>query len=264
MLTFLTVVAVLLGVLWLAQRSLIYFPESDVPAPAALGLAGTEEVRFQTEDGLELNAWFVPAAGPPARRTIVVFNGNAGNRSHRAPLAAEFAALGYATLLVDYRGYGGNPGLPSEEGLARDARAAWKYVTSRPDVEANRLVYFGESLGSAVAVRLAVDHPPAALILRSPFSSLVAIGAHHYPFLPVRWFLKDRFQSVDLIRRVPSPVLFIAGDADRVVPFDDTEALFAAANDPKEMVVIQGADHNDEALNIGPGVIGPIHLFLER
>src|SRR6185503_2143413 len=116
-------------------------------------------VQFTTEDGLDLDAWFVPASASPADRTIVVFNGNAGNRSHRAGLAALFAEYGWSTLLVDYRGYGGNPGLPSERGLERDARAAIRYLASRPDVDLTRIVYFGESLGAAVAIRLAVHYP---------------------------------------------------------------------------------------------------------
>jgi fermentation-respiration switch protein FrsA (DUF1100 family) len=262
MLTIVTVIGVLLAVLWLAQRSFIYFPDGQVPAPAALGLPDAETVRFTTEDGLDLEAWFVPPRVPPADRTIIVFNGNAGHRGHRAMLAALFAEHGFSTLLVDYRGYGGNPGLPSERGLERDARAARQYLASRADVDPSRIVYFGESLGAAVAVRLAVDHPPAALVLRSPFSSLTALGAAHYPFLPVRWLLEDRYPSVERIGAIRCPILFIAGDADRIVPLDDTQALFDAAPMPKRLVVIDGADHNDEALAVGPRVIRAVVEWL--
>jgi uncharacterized protein len=262
MLTALTMLAVILVVLWAAQRSLIYFPESHVPPPASMGLARTELVRFQTEDGLDLDAWFVPGSASPADRTIVVFNGNAGNRTHRAMLAALFAEYGWSTLLVDYRGYGGNPGLPSERGIERDARAALRYLASRSDVDLTRIVYFGESLGAAVAVRLAVDYPPAALILRSPFSSMTTIGTHHYPFLPVRWFLRDRYPSIDAIGKVTSPTLFIAGDADTIVPLGDTKALFNAANEPKRLLIVRDADHNDEALAAGPEVMRAIAEFL--
>jgi fermentation-respiration switch protein FrsA (DUF1100 family) len=272
-LTVVTVVAVLLAVLYFAQRSLIYFPHGEVPAASAVGLPTAEVVRFETEDGLDLHAWFVPAREPPAgsagsptplqaARTILVFNGNAGNRAFRARLAALFAEYGWSTLLVDYRGYGGNPGLPSEGGLERDARAALKYALSRPDVDARRIVFFGESLGAAVAIRLAVDYPPAALILRSPFSSLTDIGAHHYPLLPVRLVLKDRYASIDRVSKVQSPVLVIAGDADGIVPLQYSERLFAAANEPKRFVVIEDADHNDEALLTGPGVLKAIREFL--
>jgi fermentation-respiration switch protein FrsA (DUF1100 family) len=225
MLTVAVTLTVVLGVAWMAQRSLIYFPDGHLPAPAEMGLSDAEPVLFRTEDGLDLEAWFVPAREPVADRTILVFNGNAGNRGHRAVLAATFAGNGWATLLVDYRGYGGNPGLPSERGLRRDARAALKYLATRGDVNLARVVYFGESLGAAVAVELATEFPPAALILRSPFTSMAAIGERHYPFLPVRLLLRDRYPSIDRIAAVPSPTLFIAGDADRIVPADETRAL---------------------------------------
>ncbi len=256
-------VVVFLLVLWLVQRSLIYFPHGQVPAPAAVGLTTADIASFTTDDDLDLEAWFVPAREPSADRTIVVFNGNAGSRAHRAILAASFAERGFATLLVDYRGYGGNPGLPSERGLYRDARAALKYLASRGDVNMARVVFFGESLGAAVAVELATEFQPSALILRSPFSSMTRIGAHHYPLLPVRQFLRDRYPSIDRIGRITCPLLVIAGDDDRIVPLEDTQRLFDAAHEPKQMVVIEGADHNDEELMWGPRVIGAIAKFLQ-
>ena len=262
MLTLAGVVASLLALLWFAQRSLIYFPDGQVPPAGAVGLSRAEIVVFRTDDGLDLEAWFVPARSPIADRTIVVFNGNAGNRAHRAPLALAFANEGYATLLVDYRGYGGNPGLPTERGLELDARAALRYLATRTDVDLTRVVYFGESLGAAVAVYLASVEPPAALILRSPFTSLVEMGQHHYPFLPVRWMLRDRYPSIERMSAIRCPVLFIAGDSDSVVPFDDTETLYGAAHDPKRLVVVRGADHNDESLFTGPQLLDAIRDFL--
>ncbi len=264
MLTTLFIVAFFVLVVWLVQRRLIYFPDGDVPSSAAYGLPHAEVVTLETDDGLRLRAWFVPAGAPSANGTIVVFNGNAGHRGHRAAIAARFAAHGFATLLVDYRGYGGNPGHPSEAGLARDARAAWAHVASRPDVDPSRVVYFGESLGAAVAIRLAVEHPPAALVLRSPFSSLAALGQRHYPFLPVRWMLKDRFESIERIGALTCPILVIAGDADRIVPFDDTQVLYDAARHPKRLVVIRGAGHNDAALIFGPEVVQAIVDFVRQ
>ena len=262
MFTALGLILLVVGVIWLAQRSLIYFPDGHLPSPVAVGLSRAEVVGFQTEDGLDLSAWLVPASESPANRTIVVFNGNGGNRSYRARLAATFAEYGWSTLLMDYRGYGGNPGLPTEIGLERDARAALKFLASRGDVDLTRIVYFGESLGAAVAVRLAVDFPPAALILRSPFSSLASVGARHYPILPVKWLLRDRYGSIDLIRRVRSPILFIAGDADAIVPMSETELLFEAANEPKRLAIIRGADHNDDALLVGAEMMAAIREFL--
>jgi uncharacterized protein len=263
MLTPLAVVAAVLALLWFAQRSFIYFPDGHTPAPAAVGLPQAEVVSFTTEDGVDLEGWFVPARQPSADRTLVVFNGNAGNRSHRAILGALFAEVGFSTLLVDYRGYGGNPGLPSEGGLYRDARAALKYLARRGDVNLARIVYFGESLGAAVAIELAGEYPPAALILRSPFTSMTAMGARHYPFLPVRILLRDRYPSIDRIGQIRCPVLIIAGDEDAIVPLEDSRQLFEAAAEPKKLVVIHGTDHNDEALAAGPQLLSAIRQFLQ-
>ena len=262
MLTVVVLIAALLLVVWLAQRSLIYFPDGQAGSPAAVGLPQAEPVRYTTSDGLDLEGWFVPAREPSADRAVIVFNGNAGNRAHRAVIAASFAARGYATLLVDYRGYGGNPGLPSEQGLYRDARAALKYLLARPDVNPARIVYFGESLGAAVALELAVEHPPAAVILRSPFSSMASVGARHYPFLPVRWLLRDRYPSIDRVARLTCPLLVIAGDRDRTIPFDESEQLYEAAREPRHLTVLKGADHNDEAMYAGAEMYAAIDRFL--
>jgi hypothetical protein len=209
-----------------------------------------------------LNAWFVPRGSAGTGLTVIVFNGNAGNRAYRAPLARRLAEHGIATLLFDYRGYGGNPGSPSEIGLARDARAARKYLSSRADVDEARIVYFGESLGAAVALALALEHPPRALILRSPFTSLADVGAHHYPFLPVRWLLRDRFFSVDQIGRLRCPVLVIAAERDTIVPLRQSRRLYEAAPDPKRLLVLPNTDHNDYELLAGARMISAIVDFL--
>jgi fermentation-respiration switch protein FrsA (DUF1100 family) len=255
------VVGTLLVVVWLVQRRMIYFPSGGVPPPVQVGLPQAEAVSFATDDGLMLNGWFVPS-GRPGAETVIVFNGNAGNRAYRSDLAARLAAGGMAVLLFDYRGYGDNPGVPSEEGLALDARAARRYVLSRADVDAHRLVYFGESLGSAVAVRLAGEHPARALVLRSPFTSFVDMGRLHYPILPVRWLLRDRYPSLERIARIGCPLLVIAGASDTIVPTSQSRRLFEAALEPKRLVIVDGADHNDEALNAGPRVITAVTEFV--
>src|SRR5688572_4643245 len=140
----------ILAIVWTQQRRLMYFPFADVPSPERVGLSGVSAVSFPTSDGLTLNGWFIGQPVTP-QFTIVVFNGNAGNRAFRAPLAKALAAANFAVLLFDYRGFGGNPGLPSEHGLKNDARAARDYLASRADVDRRKLVYFGESLGTAVA-----------------------------------------------------------------------------------------------------------------
>jgi uncharacterized protein len=251
-------------VIWTLQRRMIYFPLGQVPPPGEGGLSHVEPVRFTTADHVELNAWFVPAAGGRQRTTVIVFNGNAGNRSHRVELADALRRHGLQVLLVDYRGYGGNDGIPSEQGLAADARAARAYVANRPDVDPSRLIYFGESLGAAVAIDLATEFPPAALILRSPFTSLTDVGRHHYPFLPVRLLLRDRYPSIDRIRQIEAPVLVIAGDRDRIVPLEHSRRLYDMAADPKQLLVVNGADHNDFELLAGPGMIAAIVRFIDE
>jgi fermentation-respiration switch protein FrsA (DUF1100 family) len=252
------VIAAVLALLWTVQRRLIYIPAGNVPTPGEIGLTGVEPVSFETADGLWLNGWFVAASGTSPRVTVLVFNGNAGSRAHRGPLAAALHRHGLQVLLLDYRGYGGNPGAPTEDGLAADSRAARAYVAGRPDVDASRIVYFGESLGTAVAVDLAVEHPPAALVLRSPFTSMTDVGRHHYPFLPVRLLLRDRFAAIDKIQQIRTPLLVIAGGHDRIVPVENSRRLYDAAVAPKTLLVLPDADHNDYELLAGDEMIGAI------
>ena len=260
----LTIVALMLLLIWTGQRRMIYLPFGGTPSLAQSGLTGAEAVTLNTEDGLTLQAWFVPAGAPATGMTTIVFNGNAGHRGFRVDLAAALARRGIATLLTDYRGFGGNPGSPSETGLLRDARAARAWLESRPGIDRARIVYFGESLGSGVAVQLAASHPPAALVLRSPYTSLVDVGRHHYPILPVSLLLTDRFMSIESIRHVRAPLLVIAGEHDSIIPRANSERLFAAANDPKRLVIIPGADHNDLSLLAGEAMINAIAEFLSR
>lgn len=245
--------------LWVIQRSIIYVGDPSTPDLRAMG-AGWEEVTLETSDGLALAAWY--RAPEPGRPLLVVFNGNAGNRGGRAELGRRFAAAGLGVLLTDYRGYGGNPGSPTEEGLARDARAAAAFASARVSPEA--VVYFGESLGAAVGIELATELSPAALILRSPFSSLVAVGRDHFPFLPVSLLLKDRYPSDERMGLIRVPTLVIAGDADSTVPLEQSRAIYEAAPEPKRLVVIEGADHNDGALVAGADMVDEIVQFLER
>lgn len=252
-------------ILFVLQRRMMYFPDSRVPTPREVGIEGAEEVTFSTGDGLKLAGWFVRSdkAAPPVP-TVLVFNGNAGNRAHRAPLAQALAQHGSNVLLFDYRGYGGNPGSPTETGLNADARAARAYLASRADVDSSRIVYFGESLGTAVALAMAVEHPPAALVLRSPFTSMVDVGRYHYPRLPVRLLLRDRFASNEAIGRLRSPLMVIAGDRDEIVPLEQSRRLYDAAPAAKAMVVIAGASHNDFELLAGEEMIGAIARFLRQ
>jgi len=268
------VVAALLLILWAGQRQLMYFPSGDVPTPASLRIDDVEEVAFATADGLRLSGWFFPFETEPEvstlrtagerRVTVIVFNGNAGNRAYRAPLATALRRLGFQVLLFDYRGFGGNPGAPTEPALAMDARGAREFLIRQRGVDPGRLIYFGESLGTGVAVNLAIEHPPAALILRSPFTSMADVGQHHYWWLPVRRLIRDRYDSLALIPRLRTPLLVIAGERDRVVPAEFSRRLYDAAPQPKVYVSMPGADHNDYELLAGDTMISGIARFLGR
>lgn len=244
------------------QRRLIYFPMRDPVPPAAAFLPGAKDVVLDTDDGKRLGAWYLPAPTAEPGPAAIVFNGNGGDRSGRAPLAHGLSRLGMSVLLFDYRGYGGNPGTPSENGLASDARAAQAWLSAQPEVDPDRIVYFGESLGAAVAIGLSLEKPPAALVLRSPFTSLAEVGKVHYPWLPVGWLLIDRFPSIDRIGLVRVPVMIVAGGRDDVVPESLSRKLYDAANDPKRYLLVPGTGHNDPALADGPPMLDEVGRFL--
>jgi hypothetical protein len=166
----------------------------------------------------------------------------------RAPLARALSAAGLAVLLFDYRGYGGNPGSPSEEGLALDVRAARSHLLEEVGVPEGRLVYYGESLGCAVVTELAVDHPPAGLLLRSPFVDLAAVGEVHYPFLPVRSLLRDRYPVAAQVAEVRVPTTVVYGTADTIVPPEQSRQVADAAAQLRRRVEVPGAGHNDTVL----------------
>ena len=238
---------------WALQRQLVYFPDTTPVPPAEKVVAGARDVTLRTADGLELGAWFVPAAGESSTgMAVLVAPGNGGNRAGRAGFAEELSRRGLAVLLMDYRGYGGNPGSPSEHGLAADADAA---VVALEDLgyPPHRTVYFGESLGTAVVAALQARHPPAGLVLRSPFTELADVGAHHYPWLPVRALLRDRFPVVEHLAASDVPLTVIYGDRDSVVPTALSAGVADHAPSLVERVVIAGADHNDPVM-FGPRV----------
>jgi fermentation-respiration switch protein FrsA (DUF1100 family) len=246
LLVVLVVVVLVTGLLWTFQRRLIYLPQGT-PGPAP---AGSREVVLTTADGLRLGGWFFPGDdGGPA---VLVANGNGGHRGLRAPLAEALQAAGLSVLLFDYRGYAGNPGTPSEEGLALDVRAARAFLLQEVG---DRLLYYGESLGAAVVTELATEHPPAGLVLRSPFTDLAAAGGVHYPFLPVRLLLRDRYPVAQQIARIHVPTTVVYGTADTIIPPEQSRAVAHAAGDLHRLVAVPGADHNDLALLDGPELI---------
>ena len=246
------------------QRRLIYFPFPGQLTRAEAVIASAREVTLRTIDGLTLGAWLVEAGEPDRGVAVLVANGNAGNRSQRAPLARALASTGLAVLLFDYRGYGGNSGRPSEQGLARDVRAAHRFLIEEAEVAPARLLYYGESLGSAVVTELATEHPPAGLVLRSPFVDLASVGRVHYPFLPVRTLLRDRYPLADQLAGVKVPTTVLYCSRDSIVPPEQSRAVAAVAAGETRVVEIVGADHNDLVLLEGKKVIEAIVELAER
>ncbi len=254
------------GTMWWQQRRLIYFPDRTAVPPAQEVIPGARDVTLRTEDGLELGAWYVPAAAAtrPAgdEMAVLVAPGNGGNRAGRAGLALELQRQGLAVLLMDYRGYGGNPGRPSEAGLAQDALAAAEALEELGHPAA-RTIYFGESLGSGVVAALQARRPPAGLVLRSPFTELADVGSHHYPWLPVRALLRDRFPVLDHLTRSRVPVTVVYGDRDSIVPPELSARVADAAPALSERLLLAGADHNDEVM-FGERVAAAVARLADR
>ena len=224
----------LIAILLFFQNSLIYFPDPTQLTPAQAGVPDMEVVELKTEDSLTLKAWYkAPTEGRP---TIVYFHGNGGNIANRAFVARGFIDLGYGFLLVEYRGYGGNPGRPTEEGLYEDGRAAMRFVLG--DV-----VLYGESLGSAVAVQMALEYKVRAMVLQSPFTTLYEVAYYHYPFFPS--LLRDKYDSVSKASRISVPVLVLVGGADELIPPAMGESLLSQFRGFKQYILVPHATHND-------------------
>lgn len=247
----LVVVVLVVGLAYLFQRRLIYLPSIGPVPDVANVIPGGRQVTYRTEDGLTLTGWYAPGPGS----TVMVLPGNAGDRSARLPLAVALRAREHGVLLVDYRGYGGNPGDPTEDGLIADARAARAYLLGQ-GVAQDRLVYLGESLGAGVAARLAREHPPRGLLLRSPFVDLASVAAVHYPFLPVRALLRDRFPVAETVRGLGVPTTVVYGAEDEIVPPEQSAEVAAAAN--ARTVVVKGARHNDRVLLDGRDLLDAV------
>lgn len=236
-------VIVLLAVYFM-QRSLQYFPDKNYPGePADSGVPAMREVELKTEDGLTLNAWFAP----PAKRDgkiVVYYHGNAGHIGHRAAKAQHFIDKGMGVLLVDYRGFGGNPGNPSEKGLYHDGRAAIRFLEQK-EYTISQFVIYGESIGSGVATQMALEIQPRYLILEAPFSSASDVAKKRYFFLPVDFLMKDRYDNADKIADIKTSLLVVHGDEDGVIPIELGRKLFERAQHPKEFITINGGHHSD-------------------
>lgn len=244
----------LLVLLFVAQRSILYVPDTQAPSLAAVGLQGVMEVvETESADGLRLLAWHRP---PPTNLApvLVYFHGNAGHIGHRAERVRPYVEAGFGAVLVEYRGYGGNPGRPTEDGLYADARAALDFLAQR-DVTPERLVFYGESLGSAIAVQMAVERDCAGLVLEAPFTSVAAVAQSRYWMFPVRHLVRDKFDSLAKIGSVRCPLLVMHGEADAVVPIRYGRELFAAAREPKESKWFADGTHTNFDELGGPAVV---------
>jgi len=229
-----------LAMIALGQRKLMYFPYAREAAPASIGLPQAEVLHLRTDDGETLLAWFIAPA--PGRPLILYFHGNANGLGQLGPRFRQLTATGAGLLGVEYRGYAGSSGSPSEDGLLRDGEAAYAEAVARGFSPA-RIVAIGESLGTGVAVDLASRHPVGALILDAPYSATVDVAQWRFPFFPVRWLMRDQFRSDLKIGKVAAPVLIIHGTADWTIPIRFAEKLFGLANEPKQLIRLDGVGH---------------------
>lgn len=232
------------------QGHLIYFPAPNCAA-APMNMVGLpfEEVTLTTADDLSLAAWYVPHL--EAQGTVLFCHGNAGNMAGRCQTLKSFHRLGYAVLIFDYRGYGGSTGTPDEAGLYCDAETAWRYLTEAGGEAPERIVLFGRSLGSAVAIDLATRHRPGALVVEAAFSSLVDIGKRQYPFLPVGLLCTHQYESIRKVAHIDCPKLFLHGTDDELVPLALARQLYEAAASPKAFIETPGG-HNDSGFEYSP------------
>lgn len=228
--------------LFVLQRNFIYFPGRNLGTPEQYGATAWEAVSLRSDDGMKITAWRHDAAsGYP---TLVYFHGNAGHIGDRIGKYSAIAEAGFGVVVLSYRGYGNSEGTPTEEGLYRDARAAINYALGEMGLPVSRLVLYGESLGTGVAIQMATEYPVAGIVLEAPYTSIVRRGQAMFPrIIPVSLLLKDRFASIDKIGQVKAPLLLFHGEKDNVVPVSDGREIFDAANEPKEGHFFPEVDH---------------------
>ena len=262
-LTAVAVVGALLRCSHVVDRSFIYFPSREIEAtPGDVGL-DFEDVRFQASDGVVLHGWFVAGGGDA---TLVWFHGNGGNIGHRVGNIRELVErLQISIFIFDYRGYGRSEGSTYEEGTYLDAESAITYVRSRGDVDPEKTIYFGRSLGCAVAAEMAIKYPPRALICESGFTSVRAMTKSVYPFLPgLQLLVTTKYDTLSKIAWVDVPVMVLHGDRDEIVPFSMSRELFDAAKGPKRFYTIEGAGHNDTYYVGGPAYFEALREFVNE
>ena len=238
----LCIVAVL--AMLLLEGCMVYHP-MRLPADAEVAPPGVEDCTIRTADGLDINAWWLPPREPETGPVLLWFHGNAGNLVHRAQNLALLRRGGLGVLAVDYRGYGKSQGRPSEDGLYLDGEAAYRHLVRERGVAPGRIVCFGRSLGTAVALHVALKERVGGVILESPLSNARAMARRTIPLLPIWLFMRSRFDNEGRVRELRVPLLVLHGDRDEVIPFKQGRAVFEAAPEPKEFYTIRGAGHND-------------------
>ena len=244
------------------ERMFLYFPIKQLEGdPSVIGLA-FQNLSIITDDRVALHGWFIPYPG--AKQTLLIFHGNAGNISHRLPWIEILHDLCANVMIIDYRGYGKSEGSPFEEGLYRDARAAFAWWTKERAGTGEQLVLFGESIGGAVAVNLAARTAPAGLIIQSTFTSARDMARTVFPLGLLEPLARVRFDSRAEILRVKCPKLIIHGNRDEIVPFRMGKALYEIAPGPKEFYEVPGAGHNDLPWQAGPDYVKRLRTFLNE
>ncbi|MCW8930318.1 MAG: alpha/beta hydrolase [Gammaproteobacteria bacterium] len=245
--------------LYFFQPKLIFIPYKTMnETPKDWGLK-YEEVFFQTSDNIKLHGWYIPHKD--AKQTLLFFHGNAGNISHRGESIKIFHRLGLNVFITDYRGYGKSEGQPSEDGLYEDARSSWNYLLTQKDIQADSIVLFGRSLGGAVATKLATEVSAEALILESTFSSASKMAKSLYPGLSSLIYLRFNFDNVTMVKQVQTPLLLMHSPDDEIIPLQQGQKVFLAANHPKKMVILQG-NHNNGFLQSQPNYEHQLKKFL--
>lgn len=245
------------------QSRLVYFPQigRDTTVTPAVVRLDFEDVWLKSEPDVIIHGWYVPRRD--AKGAVLFFHGNAGSIGLRLDWLRMFHDLGYATLIVDYRGYGRSRGEPSEPGTYADATAAWEHLTRVRGFVPGDIVIAGESLGAAVAAELAARNAPRALILQSTFTSIPDLAAEVYRFLPVRWISRYDYATKARLERIGAPVLIAHSPQDELIPYRHGQALFAAAREPKHFLVL-GGGHNDSYLFMRREWIAEVDAFLHR
>lgn len=240
LLLLLFIISLFFIVAYYSQRHFIYFPASETPNPKDFGAEDMQVIQLPSAKGVTLTSWYKPTENK--KPTILYMHGNAGHIGYRMYLARQFLSEGYGVLLLEYRGYGGNPGKPTEAGLYQDARAAVHFLKEQ-GVPEDHIVFYGESLGTGVATKMATEFSACALVLQSPFTSFTDLARFHYPWiiLPVI----DKYDSLSRIQQIHVPVLMLHGHLDRIVPYDQGLDLFNQANQPKQWVELKYKGHLD-------------------